>query len=49
MVQTLLKLPGCPQEGAADALGIVICHANSTQGQLAQVGGRGQRKGRIKM
>jgi crossover junction endodeoxyribonuclease RuvC len=49
MVQTLLKLPGCPQEDAADALGIAICHANSTQGLLAQLGGRGQRKGRIKL
>ena len=49
MVQTLLKLPGCPQEDAADALAIAICHANSTQNLLAQAGARGQRRGRMKL
>jgi len=42
MVQTLLKLPGCPQE---DALAIAICHANSTQNLLSRAGAHGQRSG----
>ena len=29
MVARLLKLPGLPQEDAADALAIAICHANT--------------------
>jgi len=49
MVQTLLKLPGCPQEDAADALAIAICHANSTQNLLSRAGAHGQRKGRMKL
>ncbi len=49
MVQILLKLPGCPQEDAADALAIAICHANSTQNLMAQAGARGQRRGRAKL
>ena len=31
MVKTLLKLPASPQEDAADALGVALCHANSQQ------------------
>ena len=36
MVMTLLKLSSCPQEDAADALAIAICHVN-TQHNLAKV------------
>lgn len=32
MVQRLLKLPGKPQEDAADALAIALCHINTQQG-----------------
>lgn len=32
MVKVLLKLPGTPQEDAADALAAAICHANARQG-----------------
>lgn len=38
MVQTLLKLPGKPQQDAADALAIAICHIN-TQFSLARMDG----------
>ena len=37
MVKTLLKLPAIPQEDAADALAIAICHANTHQ-HLVRVG-----------
>ena len=36
MVMTLLKLPSSPQEDAADALAIAICHVN-TQHNLAKM------------
>ena len=36
MVMTLLKLPSRPQEDAADALAIAICHVN-TQHNLAKI------------
>ena len=36
MVMTLLKLPSRPQEDAADALAIAICHVN-TQHNLARM------------
>jgi crossover junction endodeoxyribonuclease RuvC len=36
MVRTLLKLPGNPQQDAADALAIAICHIN-TQFSLARI------------
>jgi len=42
MVMQLLKLPGRPQEDAADALAIAICHANTNQSLIAAAGkGRG--------
>jgi crossover junction endodeoxyribonuclease RuvC len=37
MVQRLLQLPGLPGTDAADALGVAICHAHSTDA-LAQMG-----------
>ncbi len=40
MVRSILKLPGIPQEDAADALAIALCHANTSQGliRLASAG-----------
>ena len=47
MVQTLLKLPGQPQQDAADALAIALCHIN-TQQSLARVAGANSfRRGRM--
>jgi crossover junction endodeoxyribonuclease RuvC len=51
MVTTLLKLPGAPQEDAADALAAAICHALARQGIQGmaiadQVRGR-MRRGRL--
>ena len=36
MVTQILKLPGTPQEDAADALGIAICHAHTQEHQISQ-------------
>lgn len=47
MVKTLLKLPGTPQEDAADALAVALCHANSQQHLLRFAGSRRFRRGRI--
>lgn len=54
MVKALLNLPGTPQEDAADALAIAICHANTGE-MMAQIGkvagvGRvtGRRRGRYR-
>lgn len=38
MVTQILKLPGTPQEDAADALGIAICHAHSRQQMISMAG-----------
>lgn len=47
MVKVLLRLPATPQEDAADALAVALCHAN-TQTQLIALAGRGQfRRGRM--
>ncbi len=46
MVQALLKLPGMPQEDAADALAVALCHLNThhTLKQIAAAhGARGGR------
>jgi crossover junction endodeoxyribonuclease RuvC len=48
MVQALLKLPGMPQEDAADALAIALCH-NHTRRTLSHIAGaRGTRRGRYR-
>lgn len=47
MVKTLLKLPGVPQEDAADALAIALCHANSRQHLLKLAGSSSFRRGRV--
>ncbi len=48
MVQLLLKLLGKPQEDAADALAIAICHVSNTRNLVAKSGAQGMRKGRMK-
>ncbi|MFL0811637.1 MAG: crossover junction endodeoxyribonuclease RuvC [Agarilytica sp.] len=47
MVKTLLKLAKSPQEDAADALGVAICHANTQQHMIRMAGGRSFRRGRM--
>lgn len=46
MVKTLLRLPACPQEDAADALAVALCHANTHQ-HLVRLAGAGFRRGRL--
>jgi crossover junction endodeoxyribonuclease RuvC len=47
MVKTLLKLTKNPQEDAADALAVAICHANTQQLLIKSAKARGYRKGRL--
>ncbi|UTF60368.1 crossover junction endodeoxyribonuclease RuvC [Gilvimarinus sp. DA14] len=47
MVKTLLKLPACPQEDAADALAIALCHVNSQQHLVKLARARSFRRGRM--
>jgi crossover junction endodeoxyribonuclease RuvC len=47
MVKTLLKLPSTPQEDAADALAIAICHANTQQHLIKSAKARSFRRGRM--
>lgn len=46
MVKKLLKLPGVPQEDAADALAIALCHAYNHSGLLNIAGANHSRRGR---
>jgi crossover junction endodeoxyribonuclease RuvC len=39
MVRVLLKLPGNPQQDAADALAIALCHINTTNSLIKLSGG----------
>lgn len=48
MVKTLLRLPGMPQEDAADALGAAICHAHTRASLVNLAGTSGIRRGRIR-
>lgn len=48
MVQYLLKLPGQPQEDAADALAIAICHAHTSTSLAFQAGVKGVTRGRMR-
>lgn len=48
MVMRLLKLPSAPQEDAADALAVAICHANSMCQHAAMKGVSGFARGRRK-
>lgn len=47
MVKVLLKLPAVPQEDAADALAVAICHANSYQYLVNVAVSRRFRRGRL--
>lgn len=48
MVRTLLHLSGDPQEDAADALAVALCHAHTQQG-LVDLGQAGRfRRGRLR-
>lgn len=47
MVKTLLSLPKTPQEDAADALAIALCHANTQQHMIRMAGSKQYRRGRI--
>ncbi|MCW8824889.1 MAG: crossover junction endodeoxyribonuclease RuvC [Gammaproteobacteria bacterium] len=54
MVKALLSLPGTPQEDAADALAVAICHANTGE-MMSQIGSaagaidlKGRRRGRYR-
>ena len=48
MVQYLLKLPGKPQEDAADGLAIAICHAHTSASLVTQAGVTGVVRGRMR-
>lgn len=49
MVQALLSLPRKPQEDAADALAIALCHAHMSQSILRVAGAGGKaRSGRVR-
>lgn len=47
MVKTLLKLPGAPQEDAADALAVALCHGNTQQNLIRLAHSRHFRRGRL--
>jgi crossover junction endodeoxyribonuclease RuvC len=47
MVQKLLKLPGVPQEDAADALAIALCHSYTFTGLIRIAGATHSRRGRL--
>jgi len=47
MVKTLLRLPGVPQEDAADALAVALCHANTRQHLIKLAGSSSFRRGRV--
>jgi crossover junction endodeoxyribonuclease RuvC len=47
MVQYLLKLPGVPQEDAADALAIALCHNYTHAGLVNVAGATHSRRGRF--
>lgn len=47
MVKSLLKLPAVPQEDAADALAVALCHAYTFQGLLNVAGASHSRRGRL--
>lgn len=47
MVKTLLGLPRAPQEDAADALAVAMCHANTQQHLIKTARARTFRRGRM--
>ncbi|TGD75448.1 crossover junction endodeoxyribonuclease RuvC [Mangrovimicrobium sediminis] len=48
MVKVLLKLPGEPQEDAADALAAALCHAHTRQSMIHMAGARSVRRRRLR-
>ncbi len=48
MVKVLLKLPGAPQEDAADALAAALCHAHTQQSMIHLAGARSVRNRRLR-
>ena len=48
MVELLLKLPGKPQEDAADALAIAITHAHTSASLVANIGLKKFSRGRMR-
>ena len=48
MVQTLLRLPGLPQEDAADALAAALCYINHHSGFARIEEATSQRRGRLR-
>jgi crossover junction endodeoxyribonuclease RuvC len=48
MVRVLLKLPGTPQEDAADALAAALCHAQTRDGLVNIVGASAVRRRRLR-
>lgn len=47
MVRVLLKLPHAPQEDAADALAVALCHAGTQQNLICLARSRQFRRGRL--
>lgn len=47
MVKVLLKLPRAPQEDAADALAVALCHAGTQQNLIRLAHSRQFRRGRL--
>lgn len=48
MIKVLLRLPEVPQEDAADALAVALCHAHSRQGLMNLAGVASVRRGRLR-
>ena len=47
MVKALLTLPAAPQEDAADALAVALCHANTQSHLVSLAGAKRFRRGRV--
>lgn len=47
MIVSLLGLSATPQEDAADALAVAVCHAHTESNLIKMAGARGSRKGRL--
>ncbi|NVJ50714.1 MAG: crossover junction endodeoxyribonuclease RuvC [Gammaproteobacteria bacterium] len=48
MVMTLLSLSAKPQADAADGLAVAMCHANTMQSLVSQLGANKRRRGRVR-
>lgn len=47
MIKTLLKLPAAPQEDAADALAVALCHSHTQQHLIKLATAKSFRRGRV--